>query len=228
MIYYIINMAAGNEMGRLLPKQLNADKEVNVDQGFQRISGWPKSSQSDVKVVSSEANSAVGSIWKKNSPRNPQIHKSPSKSDDLPSAGLIDTPQTIPEGRVVNIDEAIACRNSTHLEYSNNNDDITIRHANGKLDHHGDNYRNHRLVGDALLLDHHLGVAINSSNSSLGTASSEEHVFNKNYLDSNWDQLRHKKFSPPTTVDSLTADVTNDTRAQSVTSSYSTHLESDL
>ena len=195
---------AGSDMGKLLPKQLNADKQLNVDQGFHRV--LSPHSQSDVQVVSSEANSAVGSIWKKSNPRNPQIHKSPSLSKS--ECSITETPQTIPEGRVVNIDEAIACRNSIH-------------HSNGKLDRHGDGNRNHRILGDGILLDHHLGVAVDSSNSSL-----EEHVF-KNYFDNSWDQLRQKKLSQHEPVmDGL--DVTNTTRAQSVTSSYSTHLESDL
>lgn len=224
MIYYITS-TAGNDMGRLLPKQLNADKQLNVDQRMSRSN----TSQSDVKLLSSaEGNSAVGSIWKRNSPRNPQIHKSPSRSgDEMSNVLLVDTPETIPEGRVVNIDEAIACRNSTHQDFITSNlDDVTVRHSNGKLDRHGDSNRNHRLLGDALLPDH-LGVAIDSSSSSLGTASSEEHMF-KNYLDGSWDQSRHKSLSShgPPTNGSL--DVTNETRAHSVTSPYSTHLESDL
>lgn len=202
-------------MGRLLPKQVNADKQLNVDQ---RISSTPR--LNDVKVVSSEASSSVGSIWKKNSPRNPQIHKSPSRGDDVTTSSLIDTPQPIPEGRVVNIDEAI--RNATQDYVRANSDDVTVRHSNGKLDHHGDNNRNHRLLSDGLLLDHHLGVAIDSSNSSLGTTSSDEHVF-KNYFDNSWDQLRHKKLSS-VAIDEMS----NETRAQSVTSPYGTHLESDL
>ena len=213
MIHYIMLTAAGNE--RLLPKQLNADKQLNVDQTFQGFS------QSDVKVVSSEANSIVGSIWKKNSPRNPQIHKSPSRSEDLPMASLIETPQTIPEGRVVNIDEAIACRNSMHQEYTNSTsiNDVTVR--NGKLDRHGDSNRNPRLLGDRLFTDHPTGVAVDSSSSSLGTTSSDEHMF-KNYFDNSWDQLRHKKLSPQEPADDVPAE------AQSMTSPYTTHLESDL
>lgn len=211
-----ITDSTGNDMGRLLPKQLNADKQVNVDQGFQRASAR-SNSQSDVKVVSStEANSVVGSIWKRNSPRNPQIHKSPSRSgDEMANPSLVDPPDTIPEGRVVNIDEAIACRNSVHLSNVDN-----VKHSNGKLDRHGDSNRNHKLLGDPLLLDHHLNVAIASSNSSLGTASSDEHMF----YDNSWDHVRHKKLSSHDPA----SDVANETRAQSVTSPYSTHLESDL
>ena len=208
--------AAGNE--RLLPKQLNADKQLNVDQTVQKFN------QSDVKVVSSEASSIVGSIWKKNSPRNPQIHKSPSRSEDLPMASLVETPQTIPEGRVVNIDEAIACRISMHQDYTSSTssiNDVPVR--NGKLDRHGDSNRNHRLLGDRLMIDHGTGVAIDSSSSSLGTTSSDEHMF-KNYFDNSWDQLRHKKLSPQEPAD----DVPAEGRVQTVTSPYTTHLESDL
>ena len=192
MIHYII---VGNE--RLLPKQLNADKQQNVDQGFQRVTSG---AQSDVKVLSSEANAAVGSIWKKNSPRNPQIHKSPSRSEDLPMPPLIDTPQTIPEGRVVNIDEAIACRYSQYTSSSNIND-----LSNGRPD-----------------VDH-TGVGIHSSSSSLGMTSSDEHMC-RTYADNSWDPSRHKysqhERSPS---DSLA-----ERRAQSVTSPFITGLESDL
>ena len=193
MIHCIV---VGNE--RLLPKQLNADKQVNVDQGFQRVTTATRPNQSDVKVLSSEGNAAVGSIWKKNSPRNPQIHKSPSRSDDLPMAPLIDTPQTIPEGRVVNIDEAIACRYS---QYSNTNiHDL----SNGRSD-----------VGD------HSAVGIHSSSSSLGMTSSDEHVC-KTYADNSWDPSRHNKYPQheSSVIDSLTE--------RSVTSPFISGLESDL
>ena len=167
MIHYIILTVGGNE--RLLPKQLNADKQVNVDQGFQRVTPTARPSQSDVKVVSSEANAAVGSIWKRNSPRNPQIHKSPSRSEDLPMPPLIDTPQPIPEGRVVNIDEAIACRYSTC-----NIHDVNLSNGRPDVDHSG--------------------VGIHSSSSSLGMTSSDEHMC-RTYSDNSWDQIHHKKYS---------------------------------
>lgn len=185
------------------------------------LSPRPSSSQSDVKVVSSEASSAVGSIWKKNSPRNPQIHKSPSKSEDMPNT-IIESEH---EGRVVNIDEAIACRNSARRECSV--DDVTVRHSNGRLDRHGDNNRNHRLLGEAVLLDHQLGVAVNNSSSSLRTTSSDEHVF-KNYFDNSWDQLRHSKLSQHEQPVNTGGVNSNEIREQTVISPYTTHLESDL
>lgn len=193
MIHYIV---VGNE--RLLPKQLNADKQVNVDQGFQRVTSATRPNQTDVKVVSSEGNAAVGSIWKKNSPRNPQIHKSPSRSEELPMAPLIDTPQTIPEGRVVNIDEAIACRYS---QYTSNMHEL----SNGQSD-----VADHSAVGI-----HH------SSSSSLGMTSSDEHMC-KNYADNSWDPSRHNKYSlhEPSVTDSLTE--------RRVASPFISGLESDL
>ena len=217
-------------MGRLLPKQLNADKQVNVDHGYQRT-GSRSNSQSDVKVVSSsEGSSAVGSIWKRNSPRNPQIHKSPSRSsgDEMISAPLMEAPEPIPEGRVVNIDEAIASRNSLHQDFINSSiNDISVHQSNGKLDRHGESNRNHRLLGDSALLDHHHHVANDSSNSSLATASSEEHVYNKSYPENSWDHSHRKKFSHEQSAnDSI--DMGHETRAQNIISPYSTHLESDL
>ena len=193
MIHYTL---VGNE--RLLPKQLNADKQVNVDQGFQRVTSATQPNQADVKVVSSEGNAAVGSIWKKNSPRNPQIHKSPSRSEDLPMPPLIETPQTIPEGRVVNIDEAIACRYS---QYTSNTNIHNL--SNGRAD------------------ADHSAVGIHSSSSSLGMNSSDEHMC-KTYADNSWDPSRHSKYSlhEPLVSDSQTE--------RSVTSPFISGLESDL
>ena len=211
-------------MGRLLPKQLNADKQVNVDHGYQRITKR-SSSQSDVKVVSSsESTSAVGSMWKRNSPRNPQIHKSPSRSsgDEMISAPLIEAPEPIPEGRVVNIDEAIASRNSIHQDFTNSSiNDVSVHQSNGKLDRHRESNRNHRL------LDHHHS-ATDSSSSSLATASSEEHVYNKGYSENSWDHSHHKKFSSHEQSAHDSIDVGHETRARNIISPYSTHLESDL
>ena len=222
-------------MGRLLPKQLNADKQTNVDHGFQRMSSR-SNSQSDVKVVSSsEGTSAVGSMWKRNSPRNPQIHKSPSRSStdetmmsNTINTPLIEAPEPIPEGRVVNIDEAIASRNSIHLNSTSSINDVSVHQSNGKLDHHGESNRNHRLLGDSVLLDYH-HVANGSSNSSLATASSsEEHVYNKHYSENSWDHSYQKKISSHEQPANDSIDVDNETRARNIISPYNTHLESEL
>ena len=191
----------------------------------------PPTTQTDVKVVTTDTTSSVGSIWKK--------HKTSRSEDTSILATQSSATQNSPatqgsqsqatqesdssvEGRVINIDEAIAIRHSILTDDRGSQSDyladIPVR-RNSKHDRHGDSHRNHRLMGDTVLLDHTLGVAIDSSSSnSVGTNSSDEHVF-RNYFDNSWDQLKQQK---------MLQQVENEPRAHSVNSSYSTHLESDL
>jgi len=208
---------------RLLPKQLNADKQLNVERSLQR-SLSPRT-QTDVRVVTTDTTSSVGSIWKKHKTSKSEdtvTQNSLATQNSMATQGSPATQDSDSEGRVINIDEAIAIRHSMHTDDRGSQSDYLADIPicrNSKNDRHGDSHRNHRLMGDTVLLDHHLGVAVDSSSSnSVGTNSSDEHVF-RNYFDNSWDQLRQQK---------MLDQVDHEARAHSVNSSYSTHLESDL